>query len=163
MRPWRSLYLIAWVVWLFDLGTKVWAVNVLSSRANVEVFGSFLQLTFVRNSGAAFGIGAGKTIIFTIFALSVLIIITRYAAQLTSKGWAVVCGLVLGGILGNLTDRIFREPSFLQGHVIDWIQIPNWPVFNIADSAIVIAAVIAIFLTFRNISPITPVTPIDPS
>jgi signal peptidase II len=118
--------------------------------------GSFLQLTFVKNPGAAFGIGAGSTIIFTIFALSVLVIITRYATQLTSKGWAVVCGLVLGGILGNLTDRIFREPGFLQGHVIDWIQIPNWPVFNIADSAIVIAALIAIVLTIRDISPISP-------
>ena len=159
MRPWRSLYLTAWVVWLIDLGTKVWAVEVLSSRANVKVIGSFLQLTFVQNSGAAFGIGAGSTIIFTFFALAVLTVITRYALQITSKGWALVCGLVLGGILGNLTDRIFREPSFLQGHVIDWIQIPNWPVFNIADSAIVIAAVVAIILTIRNISPITPTDP----
>jgi signal peptidase II len=159
MRPWRSLYLTAWVVWLIDLGTKVWAVEVLSSRANVKVIGSFLQLTFVQNSGAAFGIGAGSTIIFTFFALAVLIFITRYELQITSKGWALVCGLVLGGILGNLTDRIFREPSFLQGHVIDWIQIPNWPVFNIADSAIVIAAVVAIILTIRNISPITPTDP----
>ena len=159
MRPWRSLYLSAWVVWLIDLGTKVWAVEVLSSRANVQIIGSFLQLTFVQNSGAAFGIGAGSTIIFTFFALAVLIFITRYALQITSKGWALVCGLVLGGILGNLTDRIFREPSFLQGHVIDWIQIPNWPVFNIADTAIVIAAVVAIILTIRNISPITPTDP----
>jgi signal peptidase II len=159
MRPWRSLYLTAWVVWLIDLGTKVWAVEVLSSRANVQIIGSFLQLTFVQNSGAAFGIGAGSTFIFTFFALAVLIVITRYAIQITSKGWALVCGLVLGGILGNLTDRIFREPSFLQGHVIDWIQIPNWPVFNIADTAIVIAAVVAIILTIRNISPITPTDP----
>jgi signal peptidase II len=159
MRPWRSLYLTAWVVWLIDLGTKVWAVEVLSSRANVQIIGSFLQLTFVQNSGAAFGIGAGSTFIFTFFALAVLIVITRYARQITSKGWALVCGLVLGGILGNLTDRIFREPSFLQGHVIDWIQIPNWPVFNIADTAIVIAAVVAIILTIRNISPITPTDP----
>ena len=159
MRPWRTLYLIAWVVWLIDLGTKVWAEKALSSRANVQIIGSFLQLTFVQNSGAAFGIGAGSTIIFTFFALAVLIFITRYALQITSKGWALVCGLVLGGILGNLTDRIFREPSFLQGHVIDWIQIPNWPVFNIADSAIVIAAVVAIILTIRNISPITPTDP----
>ena len=156
MRPWRTLYLIAWVVWLIDLGTKVWAEKVLSSRANIEVIGSFLQLAFIRNSGAAFSIGTGKTIIFTIFALGVLIFITRYSSQITSKGWAVVCGLLLGGILGNLTDRIFREPSFLQGHVIDWIQVPNWPVFNIADSAIVIAAVIAMILTIRNIAPIKP-------
>ena len=156
MRPWRTLYLIAWVVWLIDLGTKLWAEKVLSSRANIEVIGSFLQLTFIRNSGAAFSIGTGKTIIFTIFALGVLIFITRYASQITSKGWAVVCGLLLGGILGNLTDRIFREPSFLPGHVIDWIQVPNWPVFNVADSAIVIAAVIAMILTIRNIAPIKP-------
>ena len=156
MRPWRSLYLIAWVVWLIDLGTKVWAEKVLSSRANIEILGSFLQLTFIRNSGAAFSIGAGKTIIFTIFALMVLILITRYAPQLTSRGWAMVCGLVLGGILGNLTDRIFRAPSFLQGHVIDWIQLPRWPVFNVADSAIVIAAVIALILTIGNIAPIAP-------
>ena len=157
MRPWRSLYLTAWVVWLIDLGTKVWAVEVLSSRANVKVIGSFLQLTFVQNSGAAFGIGAGSTIIFTFFALAVLIFITRYALQITSKGWALVCGLVLGGILGNLTDRIFREPSFLQGHVIDWIQIPNWPIFNIADIAISTAALLAFIQTMRNVPPITQV------
>jgi signal peptidase II len=72
--------------------------------------------------------------------------------------------LVLGGVLGNLTDRIFREPGFLQGHVIDWIQLPRWPVFNVADSAIVIAAVMAIILTIRNIAPITPgVKPKDES
>ncbi|MFZ4123198.1 MAG: signal peptidase II [Candidatus Planktophila sp.] len=164
MRLWRSLYLIAWVVWLIDLGTKVWAEKVLSSRANIEVLGSFLQLTFIRNSGAAFSIGAGMTIIFTIFALAVLIFIVRFAPLITSKGWAVVCGLVLGGILGNLTDRIFRAPSFLQGHVIDWIQLPRWPVFNVADSAIVIAAVTAFILTIRNIAPITPgVIPKDES
>jgi|UniRef100_UPI004049E005 signal peptidase II len=164
MRLWRSLFFIAWSVWLLDLGTKLWAEQVLSSRANVEVIGTFLQLTFIRNPGAAFGIGAGMTIIFTIFAVLVFIFITRYATQITSRGWAVVSGLVLGGVLGNLTDRIFREPGFLQGHVIDWIQLPRWPVFNVADSAIVIAAVIAIILTIRNIAPITPgVKPKDES
>jgi len=164
MRLWRSLFLIAWSVWLLDLGTKVWAEKALSSRANVEVIGTFLQLTFIRNPGAAFGIGAGMTIIFTIFAVLVFVFITRYATQITSRGWAAISGLVLGGVLGNLTDRIFREPGFLQGHVIDWIQLPRWPVFNVADSAIVIAAVIAIILTIRNIAPITPgVTPKDES
>jgi signal peptidase II len=164
MRLWRSLYLIAWVVWLIDLGTKVWAEKVLSSRANIEILGSFLQLTFIRNSGAAFSIGAGMTIIFTIFAVAVLIFIVRFAPLITSKGWAVVCGLVLGGILGNLTDRIFRAPSFLQGHVIDWIQLPRWPVFNVADTAIVIAAVTAFILTIRNNAPIAPgVIPKDES
>jgi signal peptidase II len=164
MRLWRSLYLIAWSVWLLDLGTKVWAEKTLSSRANVEVIGTFLQLTYIRNPGAAFGIGTGLTIIFTIFALMVLIFIARYAPRITSRGWAVVAGLVLGGVLGNLSDRIFRAPGFLQGHVIDWIQLPRWPVFNVADSAIVIAAVIAFILTLRNIAPIAPgVKPKDES
>lgn len=84
-------------------------------------------------------------------------VILYYSPQITSRGWAVVLGLVLGGILGNVVDRIFREPGVLRGHVIDWMQLPNWPVFNIADSAIVVAAVLAMILTARNIPPITKV------
>jgi signal peptidase II len=60
----------------------------------------------------------------------------------------------MGGVLGNLTDRIFREPGLLRGHVIDWLQLPNWPIFNIADIAIVVAAFISVVLTARNIPPI---------
>jgi signal peptidase II len=80
-----------------------------------------------------------------------------YAPRITSRGWAVVLGLVLGGILGNMVDRIFREPGVLRGHVIDWLQLPNWPVFNIADTAIVTAALLSMVLTARNIPPITKV------
>jgi signal peptidase II len=80
--------------------------------------------------------------------------IAYYSFKITSKGWSIVLGLALGGILGNLSDRIFREPGFLTGHVIDWIELPNWPVFNIADSAIVVAASIAVILSIKNISPI---------
>jgi len=74
--------------------------------------------------------------------------------QITSKGWTVVLGLVMGGILGNLMDRIFREPGFLRGHVIDWMQLPHWPIFNVADSSIVIAAALSVVLSVRNIPPI---------
>lgn len=94
------------------------------------------------------------TIIFTALSLAVVIFIARTAQRIKHRGWAIVAGLVLGGVLGNLTDRIFREPRFLYGHVIDWIEIPHWPIFNIADSAITIAAAIAIVLTARNISPV---------
>jgi signal peptidase II len=66
-------------------------------------------------------------------------------------------GLLLGGVLGNLTDRIFRQPGFLSGYVIDWIEIPHWPVFNLADSAITVAAALAFILSLRNIAPITEV------
>jgi signal peptidase II len=78
-----------------------------------------------------------------------------FARIVTSQGWQSTAGLLLGGVLGNLTDRIFREPALFRGHVIDWIQIPLWPVFNLADCAIVIAAGIAFVLSVRNIPPIT--------
>jgi len=154
---WRTLFGVAWAVWILDLATKIWAVNNLSYKSNIKVIGEFLQLTFVRNPGAAFSFAAGATIFLSLFSLVVMIVVLYYAPRITSRGWAVVLGLVLGGILGNMVDRIFREPGWLSGHVIDWIQIPNWPVFNLADCAIVTAAAISFALTLRNIPPITPV------
>ena len=145
---------MAGILWLVDFSTKVWAVNTLSTREPVKVIGSFLQLTFVRNPGAAFSFAEGFTIFFTLFAIVVFSVIVYFAPRITSKGWSWVLGLVLAGVLGNLTDRIFREPGFLRGHVIDWIQLPMWPVFNIADTAIVVAAGIAIVLSVRNIPPV---------
>ncbi|NCV79579.1 MAG: signal peptidase II [Actinobacteria bacterium] len=157
MRRWRTLFSVAWFVWVLDLATKIWAVNTLSHRENIKVLGSFFQLTFVRNSGAAFSFAEGATIFLSLFGIVVLGTIFYFSARITSQGWAVVLGLVMGGILGNLVDRIFREPGVLRGHVIDWMQLPHWPVFNVADSAIVIAAVISMILTGRNITPVTKV------
>ena len=157
VRRWRTLFGVAWAVWIVDLATKIWAVENLSYRSNIKVIGDFFQLTYVRNPGAAFSFAAGATIFLSIFGLSVMIAILYYSPQITSRGWAVVLGLVLGGILGNMVDRIFREPGVLRGHVIDWMQLPHWPVFNIADSAIVVAAFISMVLTVRNIPPITKV------
>jgi signal peptidase II len=157
VRRWRTLFSVAWAVWVLDLATKIWAVNNLSYKSNIKVIGEFFQLTFVRNSGAAFSFAAGATILLSLFGLIVMSAILYYSPQITSRGWAVVLGLVLGGILGNMVDRIFREPGVLRGHVIDWMQLPNWPVFNIADTAIVTAAVISMVLTARNIPPITKV------
>ena len=150
----KRLYLIAWAIWLTDFATKSWALANLDSRNPVMLIGSFLQLTLIKNSGAAFSFAEGATVLFSIFACLVVIAIGYFAPKLTSKGWSVVLGLALGGIIGNLSDRIFREPGFFSGHVIDWIELPNWPVFNIADSAIVVAASIAVVLSIRNISPI---------
>ena len=150
----RRIFLIGWFIWLIDFATKVWAQNTLSTREPVKLIGSFLQLTYIQNSGAAFSLGTSSTIIFSLIALATATTITYYAKRIASKGWMVVMGLVLGGVFGNLTDRIFREPALLRGGVIDWIQLPHWPVFNIADSAIVIAAFIAVVLSARNITPI---------
>ena len=84
----------------------------LANRGPVKVIGSLFQLNFIRNSGAAFSFAPGATLFLSFFGIAVLIAITNYAPSLTSKGWALVLGLVMGGVLGNLTDRIFREPGF---------------------------------------------------
>jgi len=152
-KLWLRLYTIAWAVWLFDFATKVWAINNLSASNPTKIIGDFLQLTLIRNSGAAFSLAQGATIIFTLFAIFVLGVIAYFAPRITSGGWSIVLGLALGGVLGNLTDRIFRSPGYFTGHVIDWIELTHWPVFNLADSAIVVAAGIAIVLSIRNISP----------
>lgn len=157
VRRWRTLFGVAWAVWIIDLATKIWAVENLSYRSNIKVVGEFFQLTYVRNPGAAFSFASGATVFLSLFSLLVMLAILHYSPKITSRGWAVVLGLVLGGILGNMVDRIFREPGILRGHVIDWLQLPNWPVFNVADMAIVSAALISMVLTARNIPPITKV------
>ena len=155
MQRWRTLLSVAWFIWILDLATKAWAVSQLANRQPIHILGSFFQLTFVRNSGAAFSFATSATLFLSLFGVVVLIGIVYFAPQITSKGWSVVLGLVMGGILGNLMDRIFRDPGFLRGHVIDWMQLPHWPIFNIADSAIVAAAVLSMVLSARNIPPIT--------
>jgi len=150
----RRLYLVAALIWGLDLSTKIWAVNNLSARNPVEILGSFFQLTLIRNPGAAFSFATGATVVFTAIAVAAVIVIVYYSSKITSLGWASTLGLLLGGVLGNLTDRIFRSPGFFKCEVIDWLEITNWPVFNLADSAIVVAAFLAIVLTIRNVGPI---------
>jgi signal peptidase II len=152
------LYSLALLIWSIDFLTKNWALENLTS-ASRKVIGTFLQVTLHKNPGAAFNFATGFTIVFTSISIAVLLFIAFYSPRIISKWWSVVAGLVLGGVLGNLTDRIFREPGFLYGHVIDWIELPNWPIFNVADSAIVIAAVIAFILTVKNIHPTASIKP----
>ena len=152
----RRIFLTAWTIWLFDFATKHWAISAFDSQPQ-KILGDLLSFTLVRNSGAAFSFATGFSVFFALLALAVVAAVVYYAKQITSSGWQLTAGLLLGGVLGNLTDRIFREPGWLSGHVIDWIQIPNWPVFNLADCAIVTAAAISFALTLRNIPPITPV------
>jgi signal peptidase II len=149
----RRIFATAWIIWLFDFVTKSWALQSLSAEPR-KILGSILQFTLVFNSGAAFSLATGFTILFSLLALGVVVAVIYFAPKITSTGWQFTIGLLLGGVLGNLTDRIFREPSFLSGYVIDWIQIPHWPVFNLADSAICIAAAIAFVLSVRDIPPI---------
>ena len=109
-----------------------------------------LSLVLVRNPGAAFSLGTGTTIIFTGIALTISAVILRTARRLGSTGWAIALGGMLGGALGNLGDRLFRSPGVGRGHVIDFLQLPHWPVFNVADSCVVGAAALMVLLTLRG-------------
>ncbi|MDO9379340.1 MAG: signal peptidase II [Nocardioidaceae bacterium] len=144
-----ALVLIA--VYVVDLVTKIVAVDRLEGRPPVEVVPGVLELTLIRNPGAAFGMATGFTIVLSAIAIVVCVVVAVVARRLRSTVWALALGLLLGGALGNLTDRMFRAPGPLRGHVIDFLALPNWPVFNIADSSIVVAACLVALQSFRGI------------
>jgi signal peptidase II len=123
----------------------------MANHAPIRLLGGLLTITLTRNGGAAFSIGTSMTIVFTAIAVGVIVYILRTARNLRSIGWAITLGLLLGGATGNLLDRIFRAPGPFQGHVVDWIQLPDWPVFNLADSSIVCAGVLVVLLALRGI------------
>lgn len=154
---WSSVLLVAAIIWASDYVTKNWALNYLNGRPPRKIIGNILQLTFTQNSGAAFSFATGGAILLAVFAILAILLIAYWAPRLTSRGWGLVLGLVLGGTLGNLSDRILRaniSTGALKGEVIDWIELPHWPIFNLADSSIVVAAVIASYLSLRNIVPV---------
>ena len=134
-----------------DIVTKAIVVARMPDHAPIRLLGGLLTITLTRNGGAAFSIGTSMTIVFTAIAVGVIVYILRTARNLRSIGWAITLGLLLGGATGNLLDRIFRAPGPFQGHVVDWIQLPDWPVFNLADSAIVCAGVLVVLLALRGI------------
>ena len=153
---WQRLYFLAALIWLIDYATKVLALNNLSQVEPIRIIGSILQLRLVFNPGAAFSFGTSFTFIFTILAVMAVAVIAYFAIKIANRWWSVVLGLALGGVLGNLTDRIFREPSIFNGHVIDWIELPSFPVFNVADMAIVGAALVSVLLIAKEIPPFAP-------
>ncbi|WP_091564348.1 signal peptidase II [Arthrobacter sp. ok362] len=140
------------VAYVFDQLTKLWVTSTMTEGERIPVFPPLLHWFYIRNSGAAFSIGENVTWVFTIIMAAVSVAILLQLRKLGSLWWALALGLLLGGALGNLTDRLFREPSFAMGHVVDFIQLPNFAIFNIADSAVVSAVVIICLLTLRGIS-----------
>lgn len=141
------------VVYGVDQLSKYLVVTDLTEGEVVPVLGYVLQWQFVRNPGAAFSLASGMTWIFTILAAGVITFIVWFARRIRSVAWALVFGLLLGGVLGNLTDRLFREPSFGLGHVIDFISTP-WmlpAIYNVADMAIVSSMVLFMILTIRGV------------
>jgi signal peptidase II len=142
---------VAATVLAADIASKVAIVATLPPQSQVRLLGGALTLEIHRNPGAAFGIGGpSTTVLFTAIAVAVAVFIVRYSRRIASTPWAVSLGLLLGGAMGNLTDRVFRSPGPLQGWVVDWITLPHWPTFNVADSAITCGAVLAVLLAARG-------------
>ena len=143
------LLAVAAGVYLADVNSKIIVVATLSGH-QVRLLGGLVTLNLLRNSGAAFSIGTSLTVVFTLIAVGVIFFILRTSRRLRSVPWAVTLGLLLGGATGNLTDRLLRSPGAFRGDVVDWIQLPHWPVFNVADSAIVCGGVLAVLLAARG-------------
>ncbi len=155
VRRRRSLLLFAAVAalaYVLDLVTKVLAVARLEGQPPVPVLGDLLRLTLVRNPGAAFSTGTSYTVLLAVVAIVAVLVLLVLARRLGDRLWAFGLGCLLGGVLGNLTDRLFREPGPLRGHVVDFLQLPRFPVFNIADICINVAAGVIILQALRGVS-----------
>ena len=142
---------VAVVVYVLDQITKGWAVRDLRPGGAIPLIGSLLQLRLVRNAGAAFSLATGMTWLLTLVAIIVVLVVVRSARRLGSRGWALALGLLLGGAMGNLTDRLVRPPGIGRGQVVDFIDYNGFFVGNVADIAIVAAAVLIGVLSVRGI------------
>lgn len=146
-RRLKLLLAVAAVVLALDVVTKVAAVHLLVPNEPVPIIGETVSWTLVRNSGAAFSMATSYTWVLTLIATGVVGGIVWMGRRLVSPWWALGLGLVLGGALGNLMDRLFRAPGPLRGHVVDFLSIGWWPVFNVADSAVVCGAALLVGLS----------------
>jgi len=153
---WRLVWLLlglAALTVLVDQVTKSIVVATMTEGQEITVINHLFYLIFVRNPGAAFSMASGQTWIFSILAIAVTGVIIWAIRRIHSRAWAVVFGLILGGTIGNLIDRLFREPGFGVGHVIDFLNLP-WlmpAIFNVADIAISTAAVTFVILVLLGI------------
>lgn len=144
------LMIIAAICYAADLVTKLMVVATLEEDTPVRLAGG-VEFRLIRNPGAAFGVGVGATVLFTLVTALVIAVILLVAHRLNSLPWALTLGLLLGGSMGNLTDRLARSPGPFRGHVVDFVHISGWPIFNLADAAIVVAGVLIVLLALRNV------------
>lgn len=153
-RSWR-LTAVFGVVGLLILGldqlTKMLALQHLTPGEPVNVIGELLKFNLIRNPGAAFSLGSDFTPVISTIQIIVAVGVIWLSRRLGSAGWAVAFGLLFGGAVGNITDRIFREPSPFHGHVVDFLQTPHWAIFNVADMAVTSAAILLVIQTLRGI------------
>lgn len=137
----------ALVVYLLDQLTKWWAVATMAPGQRIPVVEGLLWWQLIRNPGAAFSLGEDVTWVFTLVMAAVSVVILVQLRRVRSLPWALALGLVLGGALGNLTDRLLREPGFGVGHVVDFIAVPHFAIFNVADSGVVVGVCLVVLLT----------------
>ena len=142
---------VALTAYAVDILSKILAVDRLSDRPDVQVVGDLFQLHLVRNPGAAFSTGTAYTEVLSVVAIVAVVVLLYLARRIGSVGWAVALGLLLAGVAGNLTDRVVRSPGPLRGHVIDFFMLPHWPVFNVADICIDVAAVLILVQVYRGV------------
>ena len=142
---------VALVAYAADLGSKQWALSSLAD-GDIRVLGDWFTFHLTFNPGAAFSTGTSFTVVFTALAMVAVVVVLWLSRRLGSTGWALALGLLLGGVGGNLTDRLVREPEPFHGHVVDFLMVPHWPVFNIADVCINVAAGLIILQTFRGVA-----------
>jgi signal peptidase II len=150
-RVWRVFALVAVLLYAVDVVTKVIALDRLDGRDDVRVVGDLLQLHLTRNAGAAFSTGTQYTVLLSCIAIAAVCVVLWLSRRLGNTVWAVALGFLLAGVAGNLTDRMLREPGPFRGHVIDFLMLPNWPVFNVADICINVAAGLIIVQAFRGV------------
>jgi len=149
---------VAVIVIALDQWTKNWALTTMRPRMGadgegpINLAGTWLRLIYVENTGAAFSLGTGVTWLFSLIAVIVIIVVIRTATRLGSIWWAVALGGLLGGAIGNLIDRLTRAPGVGRGYVVDFIQLPYWPVFNVADMCVVSSAILMVALTLFGVS-----------
>jgi signal peptidase II len=136
-------------VLVVDQLTKQLVVDRLAGRAPVEVVGSVVRLRYTTNTGGAFSLLPGFPLFFALMAVTVVVAIVLYARRVANTAVLVTLGLVLGGALGNFTDRLLRGEGLLKGEVVDFIQVRPWPVFNVADSCITVGAVLLALIVGR--------------
>jgi signal peptidase II len=154
MRKSSNTYLvlgIALSIVFLDQLSKFAVESTLAPGESISIIGQLLRFTLVYNDSAAFSLGVGATWPLTIISSLAVLAILWFGPRSKSLIWLIISGLVLGGATGNLIDRLFREPGFANGHVVDFLQIPfNFPIFNLADSFVVIGVGLAIYRTLRG-------------
>ncbi|HEX2705530.1 MAG TPA: signal peptidase II [Candidatus Lustribacter sp.] len=142
---------VAVVTFVLDQSTKWLAIQALNGQPPVDLVGSFLRLSLIRNAGAAFSLGTGATWVLTALAATIVVVLVRVSRKLGSLGWTLSLGLMLGGAVGNLTDRLLRSPGPGRGHVVDFIDYNGWFIGNAADIAIVGAGGLIALLALRGV------------